>query len=93
MAGAAVELDDDGDVLALVDHLHVDPVGVVVAERVRDQFNNLLDGSNSVSSWSSRASMLTDAVGSAARHQSIENAPLLIFATAGAVLFLFMVRT
>jgi hypothetical protein len=66
---------------------------VSVDERVRDQFNNLLDGSNSVSSWSSRASMLTDAVGSAARHQSIENAPLLIFATAGAVLFLFMVRT
>jgi hypothetical protein len=29
----------------------------------------------------------------AARHQSIENAPLVIFATVGAVLFLFMVRT
>ncbi len=66
---------------------------VSVDERVRDQFNNLVDGSNSVSSWSNRASTLTDAVASAARHQSIENAPLLIFATAGAVLFLFMVRT
>ena len=30
---------------------------------------------------------------SAIRTQSIENAPLLIFATVGAVLFLFMVRT
>ena len=66
---------------------------VSVDERVRDQFNNLVEGSNSVSSWSNRASTLTDAVASAARHQSIENAPLLIFATAGAVLFLFMVRT
>jgi hypothetical protein len=66
---------------------------VSVDERVRDQFNNLIAGNNSVSSWSSRASTLTDAVASAARHQSIENAPLLIFATAGAVLFLFMVRT
>ena len=66
---------------------------VSVDERVRDQFNNLIAGSNSVSSWSSRASTLTDAIASAARHQSIENAPLLIFATAGAVLFLFMVRT
>jgi hypothetical protein len=30
---------------------------------------------------------------SAVRYQSIENAPLLIFATVGAVLFLFMVKT
>ncbi len=29
---------------------------------------------------------------SALRHQSIENAPLLIFAAVGAVLFVFMVR-
>jgi len=66
---------------------------VSVDDRVKDRFSELLAGNNSVSSWSSRASMLTDAIGSAARHQSIENAPLLIFATAGAVLFLFMVRT
>ena len=66
---------------------------VSVDERVKDRFSELLSGNNSVSSWSSRASMLTDAVTSAAKHQSIENAPLLIFATAGAVLFLFMVRT
>ena len=66
---------------------------VSVDDRVRDRFNALMAGDNSMSSWSSRASTLTDAVASAARHQSIENAPLLIFATAGAVLFLFMVRT
>jgi hypothetical protein len=29
----------------------------------------------------------------AAKHQSIENAPLVVFATAGAILFLFMVKT
>ncbi|MEO5897099.1 MAG: hypothetical protein ABIS06_15520 [Vicinamibacterales bacterium] len=66
---------------------------VSVDERVKDRFHELLSGNNSVSSWSTRASMLTDAVTSAAKYQSIENAPLLLFATAGAVLFLFMVRT
>ena len=29
----------------------------------------------------------------AVRHQSLENAPMVVFATAGALLFLFMVRT
>ena len=29
----------------------------------------------------------------AVRHQSLENAPLLVFAAVGAVLFVFMVRT
>jgi hypothetical protein len=66
---------------------------VSVDDRVKDRFSELISGNNSVSSWGSRASMLTDAVTSAAKYQSIENAPLLIFATAGAVLFLFMVRT
>ena len=36
---------------------------------------------------------LGNAIVTAIRYQSIDNAPLLIFATVGAVLFLFMVRT
>ena len=66
---------------------------VSVDERVRDRFTDLVAGDHSVSSWQDRASVLTDAVATAAKHQSIDNAPLLIFATVGAVLFLFMVRT
>ncbi|HXG54410.1 MAG TPA: hypothetical protein VNJ03_03450 [Vicinamibacterales bacterium] len=66
---------------------------VSIDARVKDRFSDLLAGGTSVSSWSDRASVLGDAVVTAAKHHSIENAPLLIFATVGAVLFLFMVRT
>ena len=66
---------------------------ISVDERVRDRFNEIVSGGDTVGSWGERASYLGDAVWTAARHQSIENAPLVVFATAGAVLFLFMVRT
>ena len=64
-----------------------------VDERVRMRVNELAAGSDGVGSWGDKAASLGDAVWSAARHQSIENAPLVVFATVGAVLFLFMVRT
>jgi hypothetical protein len=68
-------------------------VGLVsVDERVRERFNELVSG-NAVGSLGDRVSYLGDAMMTAARHQSIENAPLVVFATVGAVLFLFMVRT
>ena len=66
---------------------------VSVDERVRERFNDLISGGETVGTWGDRASYLGDAVLTAARHQSIENAPLVVFATVGAVLFLFMVRT
>jgi hypothetical protein len=66
---------------------------VSVDERVRDQFNNLVSGGNGIASWHSRASDLGAAIVLAVRYQSIDNGPLLIFATVGAVLFLFMLRT
>lgn len=61
-------------------------------ERVRDRASEVV-ADVSVTSWSSRASVLGNSLIDAAEHQSIENAPLLIFATVGTVLFLFMVRT
>ncbi|MEO8521563.1 MAG: hypothetical protein ABI603_09380 [Acidobacteriota bacterium] len=64
---------------------------VSVDERVRERFENLVSGYG-VSSWSARAGDLADALASALRHQSIENAPLLVFAVVGAVLVVFMVR-
>ena len=66
---------------------------VSVDERVRDRFHELVAGGDTVGSWGDRAAFLGDALFTAVRHQSIENAPLVVFATAGAVLFLFMVRT
>ena len=65
---------------------------VTVDASVRDRFTELVSAGG-VSSWTDRASVLGDAVLTAARHQSIENAPLVVFATAGALLVLFMVRT
>jgi hypothetical protein len=66
---------------------------VSVDERVRGRFTELVSGGDSLGSLGDRVSYLGDAVMTAARHQSIENAPLVVFATVGAVLFLFMVRT
>jgi uncharacterized protein YerC len=65
---------------------------VSVDERVRERFQDLVS-STSVESLSDRLSYLGDAVIDAARYQSIENAPLVVFATVGTVLFFFMVRT
>jgi hypothetical protein len=59
---------------------------------VRDRFFDLVIGGG-VSSFGDRASMLGDALVSAVKYQSLENAPMVVFATAGAALVLFMVRT
>ena len=64
---------------------------ISVDDQVRQRFTDLFSGG--VSSWAARAGDLGEAVMSALRNQSIENAPLLIFAAAGAVLFVFMVRS
>jgi hypothetical protein len=66
---------------------------VAIDPRVRDRFGALVDGGDGMSSVGERAGDLGSALLTAARYQSIENAPLLIFATVGAVLFVFMVRT
>lgn len=59
---------------------------------VRDRFTDLVS-SGGASSVTDRVAYFGDAVFDAARHQSLENAPMVVFATAGALLFLFMVRT
>ena len=66
---------------------------VCIDPRVRDRFSALVYGGDGISSAGERASEFGHALLSAVRYQSIENAPLLIFATVGAVLFVFMVRT
>lgn len=66
---------------------------VSVDERVRDRFSELLHGNDALSPWGDRIGDLGAALLVAVRHQSIDNAPLLVFATVGAVLFVFMFRT
>ena len=61
--------------------------------RVRDKFTSIRDSAGGVTAWSGHAADLGDTVLTAVRYQSIENAPMVLFATVGGVLFLFMVRT
>jgi hypothetical protein len=64
-----------------------------VDARVRERVGDVLSRGDGLASWGDRLSDLGSALTTAVRHQSIENAPLMIFAVVGAVLFLFMVRT
>jgi hypothetical protein len=68
--------------------------GIVLALMSRD--DRLRDlvvlHAGGASSWGSRASDIGSVLVSAARHQSIENAPMVVFAVVGAVLVLFMLR-
>ena len=63
---------------------------VSVDTRVRDGVTNLVSGGDGLPH---RATALGSALVSAIKHQSIDNAPVLVFATVGTVLFLFMVRS
>lgn len=66
---------------------------VSIDDRVQHRFGDLVYGSGTVSSWGSRFSELTGALLLAAKYQSIDNSPMVIFAAVGAVLFVFMLRT
>ena len=66
---------------------------VSIDARLRERLSELITGGGDLAGWGARLSEVAEALSTAVRHQSIENAPLLIFATVGAVLFLFMVRT
>ena len=66
---------------------------VSIDPRVRDHVSDLFASNAGVAPWSSRISELGDALWSAARYQSMDNAPLLVFATVGAVLTVFMLRS
>ena len=65
---------------------------VSVDARVRERLTDVVSGGDGISPWGDRLSDLGNALTTAVQTQSIENAPLLVFATVGAVLFVFMVR-
>ena len=66
---------------------------VSVDARVRDHVSDLVGNTGSVAPLGARLGELGDALWSALRHQSIDNAPLVVFATVGVVLTIFMLRS
>lgn len=65
---------------------------ISIDPRVKSQVTESLR-SGSAWSWSDRVGEIGGALWTAARDQSLDNAPLLVFATVGAVLTVFMLRT
>jgi hypothetical protein len=69
---------------------------VMLDDRVRDQINTVFDARHPAASLSgvgSRVSEILSIVAMAMREQSLEHAPLVIFAVAATVLVVFMLRT
>jgi len=66
---------------------------VSVDPRVRDHVSDLTGGSTDIAPIGARLGELGSVLWSAARHQSIDNAPLVVFATVGIVLTIFMLRS
>lgn len=64
-----------------------------VDERVRERFGYVVSSGDGLAPWGDRLADLGDALMSAVRYQSIENAPLVIFASVGVVLVFFMFRS
>jgi hypothetical protein len=63
-----------------------------VNPRVRERLETFVHGGE-LASLDNRATEVGSALVVAAKHQSIDNAPLMIFAVVGAILFVFMFRT
>ena len=79
-----------GSALALVLTL------VLVDDRVRDQITSVFDvhhPADALAGLGWRVSQVVAIVMVAARHHSLENAPLVIFGVAAAILVFFMLRT
>jgi hypothetical protein len=61
--------------------------------RVRDHVSDLFGGAASIGPWGDRVGDLGSALWQAVKDQSIDNAPMLVFTTVGAVLTLFMFKS
>jgi hypothetical protein len=86
-----------GSAVAAVGSLTIIVLGMAVMdERVRQQLHHVANGKGPSPGTLSTAYRVQDAVLvalDAVRHQSIEHAPLTIFALAATVLLFFMLRT
>jgi hypothetical protein len=65
---------------------------VSVDQRVHERVFDLFSG-GSAAPWGDRLGDLGSALWAAVRYQSLDNEPLLVFATVGALLTLFMFRS
>jgi glucose uptake protein GlcU len=65
---------------------------ISIDPRVKTQVTESLRNGNAWS-WGDRVGEIGSALMTAARDQSLDNAPLLVFATVGAVLTVFMLRS
>lgn len=65
---------------------------VSVDQRVHERVVDLFSGGGAAP-WGDRVGDLASALWSAVRTQSLDNEPLLVFATIGALLTLFMLRS
>jgi hypothetical protein len=68
---------------------------VAVDGRVREHFSLLFTqvSNESVGTWGARVESFGAAIAQAARDQTVDQAPLLLFAGVGLVLLIFMLRT
>ena len=66
---------------------------ISIDPRVHDRFSELVSGSGGMTPLGDRIGDLGNALWTAARYQSIENAPLLVFAAVGTLLTLFMLKS
>ena len=65
---------------------------VWVDPRVKERLQSLVFGGNGLTSWDDRAFELGNALVTAVRTQSIDNAPVMIFVVVGAILFVCMAK-
>jgi hypothetical protein len=65
---------------------------ISVDPRVKDRMTDLW-ASGGVTPWADRINELANALWAAARTQSIENAPVVVFVTVGTVLTVFMLKS
>jgi len=62
-------------------------------QRVHDHVSDLFNNGSALSPFGDRITDLGSTLWSALRHQSIDNAPVLVFTTVGALLTIFMFKS
>lgn len=66
---------------------------VYADDHVRERVKEYTVGANGVSTWGRVFDEAFHATVKAVQHQSIENAPMMLFVVVGVVLFIFMVKS
>lgn len=66
---------------------------VTTDPRVHEQVSDLVNGTGNIGPWGDRVSDLGSTLWMALKDQSIDNAPMLVFVTVGALLTVFMFKS